>query len=56
MWFWIGVVCVLFTTVWLLSIPYKDGYHRAYSELTAKGMREGKAKLISSILGVLYIF
>ena len=47
---------IIMVVILLLSISYRDGYHRAYVELTESGMSHKKAKVISSIMAFFYIF
>lgn len=50
------ILVIVIVIIALLSIPYVDGYRRAYEELTYKGMSHRKAKVISSVWAFIYIF
>lgn len=50
------ILVIVIAVMALLSIPYVDGYRRAYAELTYKGMSHRKAKAISLVWGFIYIF
>lgn len=50
------VLIVIAVLILLFSITYKDGYQRAYKELTDSGMSKNKAKIISRIIAFIYVF
>ncbi|SCB99131.1 hypothetical protein [Weissella bombi] len=56
MWLSLFIVLIIIVVLVLLSFPYKDGYQRAYTELTNAGMGKKKAKIVSTILAFIYIF
>lgn len=57
MWLSLFIVFIIITIlILLLSVSYRDGYHRVYVELKDSGMSHRKAKVISSIMAVFYIF
>ncbi len=57
MWLNLSIIFIIIVIVLaLLSISYRDGYRRAYSELTNTGMSSKKARIMSSILAFFYIF
>lgn len=57
MWVNLSIILIIIVLIMaLLSIPYRDGYRRAYIELTDAGMSNRKAKIISSVFAFFYIF
>lgn len=57
MWVNISIILIIIVIfIALLSIPYRDGYRKAYIELTDAGMGNRKAKIISSVFAFFYIF